>query len=730
MTQVDLDFVLDNTNALINKAVHAALSNAKKVLEEHDCHQSELLDPLIAKSLPSAAPNYFETFKTAYRQQQFFQDHMDLITPFRVALPAHARYFGRVQTDKPQRQKEQSTVNVSLIEQLSLMLNREDIYMQVFGDKEHTDGVLSRYEDGSAFKNNDLFKCHPKSLQIHLYLDEAQVCDALGSKTFFNKEVFVYFTLGNLDLKFRSNLKNIFLLSIFPNHFVKEYSLNVLLRPIVDELKQLEDGVDFIIGGVSRKIYGTLAIFTADNLGAYLAAGFKLGFAIGFRKCRYCLALDEDIQSLFSDCSCIYRTKESHNLHCAGLDTEYGDYFARLYGINFDSILNELKYFHVIGGMVPDVMHDILEGILPKMICLMLKAHIKKKFYTLKMLNHAVRNFNYGHAEVKDKPSQIDVAHINKGKLRQSAAQIWQLAVILPLAVGSRVPEDDAIWLCFLDLLAICRLIFKPTISEAEIVELEFLIFDFLSAFKECFPGVRISPKFHFLVHYPYLIRLLGPLLAYWCMRYEAKHSYFKQLSRSIGNYINLPWTLANRHQLLMCKNFSESPRYYLRFPITLPNKKSFVTISNVLCCIQVSILLNIDVAIHRHAMLTKVPWVSIGSTCFKVNKSFVLCPFNGNVSAVFAKIVSILAHESRIVFVCDVYTAECFDEHLQAFRLVRHRKNLKIAILSDALVDHRIYHLHSPVDLSLQNVVDLSSQYIVCKSDVKKIVLPEFFYQ
>ena len=36
-------------------------------------------------------------------------------------------------------------------------------------------------------------------------------------------------------------------------------------------------------------------------------------------------------------------------------------------------------------------------------------------------------------------------------------------------------------------------------------------------------------------------------------MRYEARHSYFKKLAQNIGNYINISWTLANRHQLLQC---------------------------------------------------------------------------------------------------------------------------------------------------------------------------------
>lgn len=36
-------------------------------------------------------------------------------------------------------------------------------------------------------------------------------------------------------------------------------------------------------------------------------------------------------------------------------------------------------------------------------------------------------------------------------------------------------------------------------------------------------------------------------------MRYEARHHYFKRMAQNVGNYINLCWTLAMRHQYLQC---------------------------------------------------------------------------------------------------------------------------------------------------------------------------------
>ena len=42
-------------------------------------------------------------------------------------------------------------------------------------------------------------------------------------------------------------------------------------------------------------------------------------------------------------------------------------------------------------------------------------------------------------------------------------------------------------------------------------------------------------------------------------MRYEAKHSYSKKLAQNVGNFINVPWTLAMRHQLWQCYQWMNS---------------------------------------------------------------------------------------------------------------------------------------------------------------------------
>ena len=50
-------------------------------------------------------------------------------------------------------------------------------------------------------------------------------------------------------------------------------------------------------------------------------------------------------------------------------------------------------------------------------------------------------------------------------------------------------------------------------------------------------------------------------------MRYEAKHSFFKKMASITGNYINLPYTLAKRHQQQQCYNML-SPSNFLKLEV------------------------------------------------------------------------------------------------------------------------------------------------------------------
>ena len=156
---------------------------------------------------------------------------------------------------------------------------------------------------------------------------------------------------------------------------------------------------------------------------------------------------------------------------------------------------------------------------------------------------------------------------------------MWVLAIHLPLMIGNNIPEDDTDWECFLTLLEILKISTARIVSKDLSNYLSALITNHHQLFTKCYPDSSITPKMHFMVHFPSqmmryynyclwlintdlcnhafsiscsLICKIGPLVSVWCMRMEAKNYYFKKVGK-VGNFKNVAYTVATRHQRLMC---------------------------------------------------------------------------------------------------------------------------------------------------------------------------------
>lgn len=192
-----------------------------------------------------------------------------------------------------------------------------------------------------------------------------------------------YFVLGNLLPMFRSKLRRINLLAIAKCEHIKKYGIDVVLKPILEDIKKLclivlnynqatnfflfqEAGYTFDVHGMPYLKYGTISIVSADNLASNLLGGFKEG-STAYRGCRQCFATPSQMKSTFKEDQFDLRTPTDHSSKCDDLDAattqaEY-DELSREFGINRRSTLNELMYFDVCSGaLVQDVMHDVLEG--------------------------------------------------------------------------------------------------------------------------------------------------------------------------------------------------------------------------------------------------------------------------------------------------------------------------------------------------------------------------------
>lgn len=120
------------------------------------------------------------------------------------------------------------------------------------------------------------------------------------------------------------------------------------------------------------------------------------------------------------------RSRETHAYHCSGLGGPLHEHFSTTYGVAFNSELNSSRYFHVVDGMVPDIMHDILEGTLQLHIKYLLKYLIlEENLFSLNLLNERMQSFLYG-PDNNNKPSIIsnDTLISSGNCLKQSCKQL------------------------------------------------------------------------------------------------------------------------------------------------------------------------------------------------------------------------------------------------------------------------------------------------------------------
>ena len=92
------------------------------------------------------------------------------------------------------------------------------------------------------------------------------------------------------------------------------------------------------------------------------------------------------------------------------------------------------------------------------------------------------------------------------------ASQMWTFATLLPLLIGDLVPDEQPHWECFLILLQIVKQCTSKLISASSSAFIAALVDQHHRSFKKCYPDVMLTPKMHYMVHFP------QQLLKYDCM--------------------------------------------------------------------------------------------------------------------------------------------------------------------------------------------------------------------
>lgn len=400
--------------------------------------------------------------------------------------------------------------------------------------------------DGQNIANSALFKMDSSSIALILYQDAFEVVNPLGSGRKKHKIFAVYLTLGDILPHNRSNIDQMQLVLLCREQDFKCFGQEIVFNRLIKDLKDLEDSGIVLKDG--KVIKGALCAIAGDNLGSHGIGGFLENFSRSTYFCRFC---DVDRQTF--ECSPLSegskRTKLSYQQIIKDLRETNSE---SVFGIKFDSVFNQLLYFHVCGpGLPPCLGHDLFEGVVSSDLALCINHLVNKgKHFTFEELNRRISQFTYLGSEANDKPPEFCP---NSEKLGGHAVQNWCLLRVLPLLVGDRIknPTECSAWNMILLLREIVVHVCSPTITADQVAYLGVLIEEYIQSRVELFPGFPLKPKHHYLCHYPELIIQFGPLIRLWTMRFESKHTYFKQCARKLHNFKNLCATLAERHQLL-----------------------------------------------------------------------------------------------------------------------------------------------------------------------------------
>jgi hypothetical protein len=486
--------------------VHFAkeLEQAIEVLSYNACNSSCM------SQLQDAVGNFMSTdvldgLESQYKQQKYIKENYAYVEPVWHELSScttistntsdcnHGFYY------------------IPILHSIQSLLSHRKVYDQVVSGPNCSESTtMHDVCDGTLFQNHPMFKDDPKALQIIVYYDEFTAVNPMAPTSQKYKLGAVYFMLGNIHPGLRSRLEAINLVCLFPYSLLAVHSFDEILRPLIADIKTLqEDGHTFIVHGQKLHLKGSLLCMVGDTPAVALAGGFKEGVGFANKKCRHCMANNEQIQINYTEEKFTLRNRTQHLQQCqlieqVGMQEREKNHYSKVYGVNRQSILCDLPGFDVTAQLPQDIMHLLFEGLFHLQTKLFLSYLVNDiKVLTITDFNQRLKQFPNLYFE--DKPHSITPASLSKGILGQTAHEMWQLFHIIPFLVGEAIPKHDQHLECFLLLNEISTILCADTISEESPSYLRVIVQDYLSMLKCLYPSLNLPPKAHYLVHCPSL---------------------------------------------------------------------------------------------------------------------------------------------------------------------------------------------------------------------------------
>lgn len=398
---------------------------------------------------------------------------------------------------------------------------------------------------------NDSNNVNERIFPLLLYYDEFETGNPLSSHAGIHKLGAVYTSIACLPPHLASQLKYIFLFALFYySDRLGENGNKAAFQIVIDELNYLSrTGITLNIPEFHGTVKFKVGAIIGDNLGLHSILGFVEGFNAKY-SCRICRA-DKELRQRM----CIEDTSLLRNAENYLIDVDSNN--CSITGIRHKAIWYALDDFDLFKHVAVDMMHDILEGVVNYTMTLVINSLVLKKYFTVQELNDRAESFDYG-ADANSKPPLLSSESLSKIKWKMSAIESLIYVRYFSCFISHKIPDNNEHWHLYILLRRIIDFAMTDSVNATVCDQLKCTVQEFNALYLKL-SSTPLKPKFHHLIHYPKIMKHLGPLHNLWSMRFESKHKILKMAARSSSNRINLCKTLAIKHQLQLNNFFLEN---------------------------------------------------------------------------------------------------------------------------------------------------------------------------
>lgn len=487
-----------------------------------------------------------------------------------------------------------------------------------------------------------------------LYSDEVEMNDAIGAHSGTHKVTGLYYNFPTIPPHFLARLENLFVAGFVKASDMAKLGPSVALKELIDVLIDLEqNGIELNIDGKTIRAYFVLMAILGDNLGINTLMGYATSFS-SMLFCRFCTMNKYDCQKMLKlDPNC-YRTIEKY-------ETDVQLNFKES-GIKEESAFNKLEYYHVAKFTSVDLMHDFFShGICNYDMSLVLLHMMEKMHIPLQTINYKIQKFDCKETEKRNTFKYITKEQIKSTNFKMTAREMLYFVHYFPLIFGDLMPENNEVWDFVLSLVELIDIILLPQFNEQILTTLQEQIVYHHTLYKKIF-ATHLKPKYHILLHYPDIIRKIGPPRYTWSFRFEAFHQVFKKYCRNITSRRNICLTLCTKARLIFMNDI-----------------KSLNNFKDALCYKNAVRLRLINLPYFSHLAITnELLTANFEASCtitskgveYKVGQFLTKSSMNMK-SVMLFEIKDLLVHKNELFVTCQQWSVESYSQHLASFKVI-----------------------------------------------------------